>query len=303
MYLENKFWNTDWVALCRFSSTHSATNQVELMLKIILCISNTWVCASVQFRPFSTPVYTALYHSVHHQHLCTSVPLHSYQQQHFNCQSCRFLFECKHWEIKLFDMKSAEAHYAATALSVFTVGLLDLSAQHYPLPVCKAMYQGETGRSPLSWEYTGAASTHPLLQEMENKDLKLCCPIPYSKSTISLIWDPNTYIKNSERGQQPDVLRQALQLVGGQDQLGQVRLLPPAVRSTEGEVLVGFLGGVQVDPPHVLGHCKPKHRAQPDAPHSAQTPVFSDIYTVSQNTHTRWLLQSRFPEVGNPKRS
>lgn len=95
---------------------------------------------------------------------------------------------------------------------------------------------------------------------------------------------PNTYIKNAERGQQPDILRQALQLVGGQDQLGQVRLLPPAVRSTEGEVLVGFLGGVQVDPPHVLGHCKPKH--------TAQTHGFSDIHTHCD-----------FYRVGNSKRS
>lgn len=114
----------------------------------------------------------------------------------------------------------------------------------------------------------------------------------------SYVQDPSTYIEYSERGQQPDVLRQAPQLVGGQDQLGQVRLLPPAVRSTEGEVLVGFLRGVQVDPPHVLGHCKPEHRAQPNASHTTKAHGFPAAF---RRTYTRLLLQGRFPKAGNSK--
>ena len=83
---------------------------------------------------------------------------------------------------------------------------------------------------------------------------------PPTERTAAPYGHHRTHIQDGERGQQADVLGQAPQLVGGQHQLGQVRLLPPAIRSTEGEVLAGFLGGVQIYPPDVLRHWAHKQR-------------------------------------------
>lgn len=58
--------------------------------------------------------------------------------------------------------------------------------------------------------------------------------------------DDDTYIQCSEPRQQSDVIRQVSELIGWEQQFGEVSLFPPAIGLIEGHVLLGLLRYVSV---------------------------------------------------------